>query len=66
MSNKEEMALELSEKTLGVLERRAAEKGFESTESYVTVIVESVLNELEQTEKENDSVENRLKDLGYL
>jgi len=47
------------------LSRRANKIGFDSTEEYVIIILETVVDELEETDAEGD-VESRLEDLGYL
>ena len=60
------MQIDLDESTVAQLERRAVEHEFESVEEYTTILVETVLEELEGPEQEEDTVEDRLKDLGYL
>jgi len=47
------------------LSRRANKIGFDSTEEYAIIILETVVDELEETDAEGD-VESRLEDLGYL
>ena len=47
------------------LSRRANKIGFDSTEKYAIIILETVVDELEETDAEGD-VESRLEDLGYL
>lgn len=59
--------LEIDDDLIRVLERRAEENGFESTEEYCRTILSAVVEELEKKDTEaGDEVEERLEDLGYL
>ena len=58
------MEIDLDERYREQLRDRAERKEFDSPEAYATVIVESVLDELESENEEN--VRDRLEDLGYL
>jgi hypothetical protein len=59
--------LEINDDLSRVLERRAEENGFESTEAYCRTILSTVVEELEKEGTETDeAVEERLEDLGYL
>jgi len=59
--------LEIDDDLSRVLERRAEENGFESTEEYCQTVLRTVVEELEKEESEaGDEVEERLEDLGYL
>jgi len=60
-----ELTLEIEDSLYDGLSRRADEQGFESTEAYCAVILETVLTELEG-EQRTKSVEQHLEDLGYL
>jgi plasmid stability protein len=46
------------------LANRAESHGFESTEEYANIVLQTVLDELEN-ETEDDEVAQRLEDLGY-
>lgn len=60
-----ELSLDLDDDLYGVLERRAENNGFESTEEYSRTILRTVVEELE-ADASDDAVEERLEDLGYL
>lgn len=59
------MNLELDDELAERLEQRAEANGFESVSEYTTTMLRTVLDELERVEDDND-VEERLEDLGYL
>lgn len=59
------LTLELDENTYERLEDRAKRQGFDSTEAYGVMILQTVIDELEESGEE-DSVRDRLEDLGYL
>jgi len=64
-----EISLEIDDSLHRVLERRAEENGFDSTEEYCRTILSTVVEELEKGDTETDAgdeVEERLEDLGYL
>ena len=62
-----ELNLEIDDELHHLLERRADENGFESTEEYSRTILRTVVEELEDGgEAADDEVEERLEDLGYL
>ena len=61
-----DVTLELSEKRYEQLAARADRQGFESPERYASVVVETVLDELDGTDGTDDAVQDRLEDLGYL
>ncbi|KAA9406597.1 hypothetical protein ACNO8S_10260 [Haloarcula sp. KBTZ06] len=48
------------------LSARAKRYGFDSGEEYASTILHIVISELEGTEAEDDDLEDRLEDLGYL
>jgi len=59
------MELDINKQLNAKLSNRADKMGFESTEEYCIMILETVINELEE-ENADDEVQNRLEDLGYL
>ena len=59
------MELNLDDANRERLAARAERLGFESPEEYARTIVETVLDELE-AEQDDDAVQDRLEDLGYL
>lgn len=59
-----ELTIELDDEVYEQLKTRAERHKFDSPEEYVTVMVTTVLDELE--EEEDDDVRDRLEDLGYL
>jgi len=62
-----EISVELDEETYRILERRAEENHFESTGEYCQRVLEILSEELEQDRfSDEDEVEQRLEDLGYL
>lgn len=61
-----ELNLKINEDIGDVLERRADENGFQSTEEYCCTILQTVVKELEGETDATDEVEERLEDLGYL
>lgn len=60
-----ELVLDVDERLYERLSERAERHGFESTEAYSTIVLETVLAELEGSERTGE-VEQRLEDLGYL
>jgi hypothetical protein len=60
-----DLTLDLDDDLYAVLERRAENNGFESTEEYASTILRTVVEELEE-DIADDDVEERLEDLGYL
>ena len=60
------MEVDFDEETAAVLKRRAVEHGFESSQAYVETLVVTVLAELEDTGDDQTTIEDRLRDLGYL
>lgn len=68
MSECEGMNLELDidDERYEQLRSRAGRHGFESPEQYATVIIETVVTELEGPEDADENVRDRLDDLGYL
>jgi len=60
-----ELTLDIEEETYGSLGRRANRNGFDSTDEYASMIIRTVIDELEGGE-EDDAVRDRLEDLGYL
>jgi len=59
------MQLDIDEELHDRLATRADKKGFDSTEAYCIVVLETVMKELEDQDA-NAEVQNRLEDLGYL
>lgn len=59
------MQLDIDNHLYRQLSRRAKKKGFESAEEYSIIILETVIDELE-TKHQQDKVQDRLEDLGYL
>jgi PHD/YefM family antitoxin component YafN of YafNO toxin-antitoxin module len=59
------MELDVSDELYRQLSQRAEQKGFDSAEEYSIVIIQTVLEELEDSGA-SDEVESRLEDLGYL
>jgi hypothetical protein len=59
------LSVELTEESYEMLARRAKKQGFDSPEEYSSMILRTVIDELEGPE-ENDEVRDRLEDLGYL
>lgn len=59
------MSVEIDDEILKRLAERARANGFESTEAYTNTLLQTVLDELNQTE-EDEQIEERLEDLGYL
>jgi len=57
--------VELTEESYEMLVARAEKQGFDSPEEYGSMILRTVINELENPE-EDDAVRGRLEDLGYL
>ena len=60
------MEVDFDEETAAVLKRRAVEHGFKSPQAYVETLVVTVLAELEDTGDDQTTIEDRLRDLGYL
>lgn len=60
-----ELSIDIADERYEQLERRARTNGFESVEEYCTILITTVLDELEET-NQDDSVRTRLEDLGYL
>ncbi len=61
-----ELNLEINDDLGRVLERRAKDNGFQSTEEYCCTILKTVVEELEEGADTPNEVEERLEDLGYL
>lgn len=59
------MDLDIDDHLYNRLSQRAETKGFDSAEEYSVFVLETVLEELEEQNHES-SVQDRLKDLGYL
>lgn len=59
-----ELTINLDDDVYERLETRAKRHEFDTSEEYVTVMITTVLEELEG--KEDDDVRDRLEDLGYL
>lgn len=68
-------AVKLSEETFGLLEKRAENKGFDSTEEYVNYVLDQVAEKAKKKmqdeneefgEEDEEKVKKRLKGLGYL
>lgn len=59
------MEVDFDEEMEAALKRRAVEHGFESPQDYVETIVVTVLDELED-DGDQTTIEDRLRDLGYL
>lgn len=60
-----ELTVDLEEDVHEALSRRAEDNEFESTEAYARRVLELVVEELEGGVRD-ESVEQRLEDLGYL
>lgn len=60
------MELNLDRELEDRLSKRATHLGFESTEEYCEVILQTVIDEIESEGSGQDRVEDRLEDLGYL
>ena len=59
------MQLDIDEQLHERLANRADKMGFDSTEEYCLIVLETVMNELENNDADAE-VQNRLEDLGYL
>ncbi|PSP77576.1 hypothetical protein BRC88_13040 [Halobacteriales archaeon QS_4_69_225] len=59
------MQLDIDKQLQQRLSERAEKMGFDSTEKYCVIILETVIDELEE-EDAADDVQDRLEDLGYL
>lgn len=61
-----EITLEVDDDIFEAIERRARKNEFDSPEEYCEIVIRTVVEELEAESSENDVVEDRLEDLGYL
>ena len=59
------MQLDIDKQLHRRLSERAEKMGFDSTEEYCLTVLETVMNELEDSDADA-GVQNRLEDLGYL
>lgn len=59
------MQVEIDEELQERLSQRAERFGFNSTEDYVITVLQTVVDELEETGT-SDDIQDRLEDLGYL
>lgn len=60
-----ELTVTVNSDTYQRLESRAKSHGFESVEEYSAVVLEEVMAEIE-SHNDDDTLESRLEDLGYL
>jgi hypothetical protein len=63
------MELNIDEEIFERLKQRATESGFDSTEEYVNTVLAEFLSEIESDSSDHEQQENiqqRLEDLGYL
>lgn len=67
--------VELSEETYGLLDKRAKDKEFDTTEDYINYVLDQVAEKARQkmagseegfSEEDEEKVKRRLKGLGYL
>ena len=59
------MKLDINEEFYDRLAQRADQKGFDSAEEYSTVVLETVIDEIED-DSPSEEITTRLQDLGYL
>jgi len=68
------VSIEVDDDKYSVLEARAQEKGYDTTEEYVDYLLEQIVEKInrekqeveEYTDEEEEKVKNRLRDLGYM
>lgn len=59
------MQLNIDEELYEKLSRRGERKGFDSAEEYSVFVLQTIIEELEESGAD-DEVQDRLEDLGYL
>jgi hypothetical protein len=69
------VSVEVDEEKHSVLEARAEEKGYETTDEYVDYLFQQIVEKIKRekqdqsdgyTDEEEEKVKNRLRDLGYM